>query len=123
MAQEILVVETDPARAAQLAMPLEEAGFAVTRVGSFDEAVALLPTTGALALVTAVRLGAFNGLHLILRARAERPHILGCVTSASPEPSVQSDAASFGAQHLVAPWDDPAAFVQRVSRLLSTEAV
>ena len=123
MSVQILLVDTDADRAAQLVAPLHQAGFVVTRSGGFEEAMTNVRTTPPDVVITNVRLGAYNGLHLIMRARAMRPQIGAIVTSALPDPVLQSDATSFGAEFAVAPWNDPRPLVELVSRLSSAEPV
>ena len=105
----VLVVDTDRAVLALLSHALEALGFAVTAVTGFDQAVERLHGHTFGALVVAHRLGSHNGLHLVLRARHERPDMTVLVTSATPDPILQDEAAAFGAICLVAPWNDPSA--------------
>jgi len=109
---QILVVDADRAALALLVSPLKMAGFAVTMADDFEDAVGLLKGHGFHAVVTAHRLGAHNGLHLVLRARSERPEVIIIVTSPKSDPVLDSEASAFGAQCVVAPWNDPAPLVQ-----------
>jgi len=79
----------------------------VTAVAEFEQAVQLLKDNAYQGLVTAHRLGSHNGLHLVLRARHERPDTIAVLTCAAPDPILQQEAASFGAVCSVAPWNDP----------------
>ena len=102
-----LVVDTDRAILALLSSALESLGFAVTAVPEFDQAVELLKDHAFTGLVVAHRLGAHNGLHLVLRARHDRPAMTVIVTTPADDPILQEEAAAFGAVCLVAPWNDP----------------
>ena len=103
----ILVVDTERANLAQLTASLELNGFAVTAVAEFEQAVRLLNDHSYQGLVTAHRLGSHNGLHLVLRARHQRPDTIAVLTSAAPDPVLQQEAAAFGAVCAIAPWIDP----------------
>ena len=64
------------------------------------------------AVVTAHRLGSHNGLHLVLRARVDRPAVLAVVTSTVRDPHLEAEAGVFGAVCLVAPWQDAARLLE-----------
>ena len=102
----VLVVETDQAILARIAAALESNGFVVTAVAGFEQAIRLLSNNTYQGLVTAHRLDSHNGLHLVLRARHQRPETIAVLTCAVPDPLLQQEAASFGAVCLVAPWND-----------------
>lgn len=123
MSVQILLVDPDPQRATDLSASLQHAGFMVTRSSEFQDAMQLVRSTPPDLVITNVRLGAYNGLHLIMRARAEHPQIAAIAMTASHDPVLEADAASFGAEYTVAPWKDPRPFVELVSRLASAEPV
>lgn len=123
MSVQILLVDTDSQRAAQLSAPLQHAGFLVTRAAAFEDAMKRVRAMPPDLVITTVRLGAYNGLHLIMRARAERPQIAAIAISPVHDPVLEADAASFGAEYAVAPWNDPKPFLDLVGRLASAEPV
>jgi PleD family two-component response regulator len=123
MSVQILVVDTDAHRAAQVSAPLQQAGYVVTRSGGFEDGMTCIRAAPPDVIVTNVRLGAYNGLHLILRARGVQPQIGAILIAALHDPVLASDAASFGAEYAVAPWNDPRPFVELVTRLVSAEPV
>ena len=104
----VLVVDADRANLAIVGAALESQGFAVTAVPEFEQAVRLLKEHHFKGLVTAHRLGSHNGLHLVLRARLERPDTVAVLTCTVADPLLQQEAASFGALCTVAPWENPA---------------
>jgi DNA-binding response OmpR family regulator len=106
MLPEILVVDSDVALVALLLQLLQPSGYAVTVCRRFEDAVVLLKSQEFHAVVTAYHLGAHNGLHVILRARAERPAVLGVVMSPTADPVLSAEASALGAVCLVAPWSD-----------------
>ena len=123
MPQQILCVETDDARAGRIADALERSGFVVLAASGFNEALSCLKTASIAVLITAVRLGPYNGLHLVMRARAQNARVGAILTTPSADPVLQADVAAFGAEYLVAPWDDPAGLVETVSRVMRAEPV
>lgn len=111
----VLIVNPDAAVADRLAEPLEAAGYRVTALTAFDEASARLKKEPFDAVVAAERLGTHNGLHLLIRARAER-RIVAVVTCADPDPVLANDAKELGATCLVAPWLTPAELLAVIAR-------
>jgi CheY-like chemotaxis protein len=71
----VLIVEPDSEQALALRDALVGAGHVVQIAQTFQAAVQALGAGGVGVLVTAVRLGAFNGLHLVIRNKALNPHI------------------------------------------------
>ena len=59
---------------------LSAAGFEVTLVDRFDAARARLMSDPPAVLLTAIKLGEFNGLHLVLAAKTADPRIAAIVT-------------------------------------------
>lgn len=103
MSLEALLVEPDSTDALLLIPLLSVLGFRVTTVGAFQDAKqALRPTLGL--LMTEVRLGEFNGLHLVLRARSVSATIPTIVTSGVDDPVLRAEAESMGATFIVKPF-------------------
>jgi DNA-binding response OmpR family regulator len=84
---------------------LSAAGFRVTAAANFVQAKALLDLQVPALLMTAVRLGAYNGLHLVMRAKAAAPKLAAIVTSTMPDPVLQAEADAMDASFLVKPFD------------------
>jgi DNA-binding response OmpR family regulator len=103
---QILLVNPDRESAASLLPPLTSRGFDVVLAADFDEAAVALKRHAFHAIVAAHRLGLYNGLHLVLRARLDRPAVVAVVTSTIPDPQLDAEAGAFGAVCLVAPWQD-----------------
>jgi CheY-like chemotaxis protein len=106
MLPHILIVDSDGAQLALLLEVLESGGYTVTASRNFEDAVVRLKSGEFHAVVTAHHLAAHNGLHLILRGRAERPTILGVVTCQIADPVLNAEANALGAICVVAPWGD-----------------
>lgn len=123
MPYRILLVETDIALAMRLTAALGQAGFAVVRAEGFEDALTRLRQARFELLITAVRLGPYNGLHLILRARGEQPRLPAVITSSAHDPLVEADAESMGAEYLPSPATDPAALLEVIALLLGAEPI
>jgi DNA-binding response OmpR family regulator len=75
MAYRILLVNPDDAALASAHDALAGAGYRVVGLNSFQEGVRQIADCCPDLLVTALRLRAFNGLHLLLRARTRDPEL------------------------------------------------
>lgn len=102
----ILVVEPDPAELSETVTVLRSAGYRVMGASRFDEAKHMLATDPPRLLLTGVRLGAYNGLHLIVRSRFEHPDMVAILTNHSPDPVLQAEAEREHAIYLLRPWRD-----------------
>jgi DNA-binding NtrC family response regulator len=96
MPLDILIVDEDPAALAALVAALTQAGHSAIGVPSFREGVRALTTTTPALLVCSVRLGPFNGLHLLMRGRAEHPG-LPAILMGPPSAVVAREAHALGA--------------------------
>jgi len=76
-----LVVEPNELDLMAIVSTLTDAGFRVTATDNYLDAKAVLTTQPPpLMLVAEVRLGAYNGLQLALRARTSTPRVMAIVT-------------------------------------------
>lgn len=82
---------------------LSGAGFTVTATDNYHEARNRLAAAPPRVLVTEIRLGAYNGLQLALRAEAAGGRTTVVVTSAFPDPVLQRDADRIGVTFAVKP--------------------
>jgi DNA-binding response OmpR family regulator len=117
----ILIVDEDIDAGTRVANVLSDAGYHVTQAATFKDAARLVSTDPPDLLITEFRLGAFNGLHLMIKSRARRPEIAIIVLTGFPDPVLAAHAAQQGATVLVKPVDasDLLAIVrQRVGPLL-----
>jgi DNA-binding NtrC family response regulator len=101
-----LVVDSDPHDRVNTVNLLESVGYGVMSAGNFDEAKQLLAAHSVDLLVTDLRLGPYNGLHLILRTKSDHPQMAALVTSRFPDPVLQAEAARQGAGFLLRPAAD-----------------
>jgi DNA-binding NtrC family response regulator len=99
--QLIAIVHEDTAVATEWALGLSAAGYRVVTSASFDDGKALLDATDPPALlIVSVRLGAYNGLHLVIRGRLDRPSMAAILTSDMHDPVLAAEAARYGAGYV-----------------------
>ena len=99
----ILIVDDDPSLLEALERSFIEAGEDVVAHDSFEEARRVLQTTRFDALITDVRLGAFNGLQLAVIGRDTYPDIRVIVFSGFDDPVLRTEAEHVGATYMVKP--------------------
>ena len=99
--QLIAIVHEDAAVADAWAVGLSAAGYRVVTSASFEDGKALLEAEDPPALLIAsVRLGAYNGLHLVIRGRLDRPGMAAILTSDTHDPMLAAEAATYGAAYV-----------------------
>jgi two-component system response regulator HydG len=118
MPSTILVVSTDAGLAPTLRL-LVRAGYEASGATTFEDAARLLATNSPDLLIADERLGAYNGLHLVLRGRAERPDMRAIVTTSFKDPFVEAEATRMNARCFVKPLD-PAEWLLPISRTLGS---
>jgi DNA-binding NtrC family response regulator len=107
----VLMVDDDQQYLGFCTIILRDDGHDVTACSEFNEGRRLLADDHFDALIADVRLGAYNGLHLIALAH---PSMIKIVLSAFLDPVIRRDAEQAGARFLVKPVDCPS-----ISELLS----
>jgi DNA-binding response OmpR family regulator len=95
-----LVVEPSVADAVWIALALSQLGFRVMVSETFQDASSRLATRPAL-LVTELRLGEYNGLHLVLRGKSTHPPLAAIVTSRIVDPALYKEAEQLGATYVL----------------------
>jgi DNA-binding NtrC family response regulator len=101
----ILIVEDDRAALGWLSELLGGAGYHVTTAASFEEGKRALAVDAPDLLITDVRLGAYNGLQLIFRARALNPQLRVIVMTGYSDAAIRAEAQRLEAVHLEKPID------------------
>ena len=104
----ILIVEDDRAALGWLEELLGGAGYHVTGAASFEDAKRALAVDAPDLLITDVRLGAYNGLQLIFRARALDPRLPVIVMTGYSDAAIRAEAQRLAAAHLEKPIDSKA---------------
>jgi DNA-binding NtrC family response regulator len=97
-----LVVEPAVGDTLVLVPVLSALGFQVTATESFDEARRSLHSPPRL-LITELRLGEFNGLHLVLRGLSARPDMAAIVTTTVDDPVLRNETEAMGATFIIKP--------------------
>ena len=100
MAARVLIVDDDPGTREGLAELLESAGYETIAADGFEFARWVLNTEPPDLLITDIRLGEYNGLHLIITGLAAVPAI---VISGFTDPVLRSKAEELGATYLTKP--------------------
>jgi DNA-binding response OmpR family regulator len=100
----VLVVDDDPAVLGLIDQWLTVAGYAVVACGSFQTARHHLGDVPPDILLTDVRLGAFNGIQLVILAKEQDPQMDTIVMSAFDDPALRKEAAQCGAEYLTKPF-------------------
>jgi len=99
---------------------LRAAGHHVRGAASFGEATHLLATFAPDLVIADERLHAYNGMHVLLRARWENPHVGAIVVTAEKTCAVEADAKRLNMEYAVRP-DDPQEWIEFVSRWFHTD--
>jgi DNA-binding response OmpR family regulator len=87
-----------------LVMPLlANSGHNVVFAAGFEAAVRRLDRNAPDILITDVRLGGFNGVHLAIRSQSARPHMRTILLDRSHDPVVALDAERHGAVYIGGP--------------------
>ena len=95
-----LVVDTGAART-EAVDALRAGGFDVSTASDFGQALDLVQSERPDALITELRLGAFNGLHLVMRLQGHAPKSVAIVYTAFPDPVLERQALQMGAHFLL----------------------
>lgn len=98
-----LIVDSDIGAVHALGAALRKGGYDTLEATTFEEAKRLWVSERPPILIADVRLGQFNGLQLLLRARADRPDVTAVITSAVPDKVLEADTRRFGGTFVVKP--------------------
>lgn len=92
----VLVANEDAVERCALAALLTGAGYETTAAATFEDARSVLDKGAPDLLIAHLRLGAFNGLHLFLRGRADRPDMAAIITMRPEDAGISMEAMQFG---------------------------
>lgn len=104
MPHTVLIVDADSEALAGTGEMLSDAGYHVLMASSFEEAKQRMTLAPPDLLIADVRLGAYNGLHLVVRGRADHPEMGAIVTHTVPDPVLEAEATAQNAVYLVKPY-------------------
>ena len=82
---------------------LTSLGWRVVAAENFAQAKAVLASQPPAVLITALQLGDYNGLHLVLRAKSSTPQTAALITSTAADPVLLSEAEALGATFVLKP--------------------
>jgi len=115
----VLIADPVPETREAIERTLTGLGHFVTSVSNFHEAKQRVLLAAPDLLVTALKLGAYNGIQLVLRAHADHPGMGAIVMHDVNDPVLEREATSAGAVYLIRPIDEEA-FSLLVDRLLNS---
>jgi two-component system response regulator GlrR len=99
----LLIVDDDVSLLDAMQRALRDSMRTVVACDSFEKARQMLKDQSFDALITDVRLGAFNGLQLAVMAHDMHPEMRLIVFSGFDDPVLRADAEQIGASYLVKP--------------------
>ena len=99
----ILLVDTRAANLRRLSDTLQRAGHRVIEAASFEDAKHALAVHEPDILISALRLAAFNGLHLIHLGRLSNPNLNAIILSTERDASLHDEVHFIGATLLIEP--------------------
>ena len=114
----VVLVHTDPDVLNRAEALLYDAGYAVVSAASFHAARRALDCVEPDLLIADVRLDDFNGLHLAILSRSERPRTSVIITHACPDAVLENEARRCEAGFVVNPLANPE-FLSSVRSALS----
>lgn len=103
MSHKILIVDDTIATLGALAELLTAAGFAVATAADFEEAKRKVENEAPDLLIVDIRLGPYNGLHLVVRERLAHPERPVIMTTGFPDALLEAEARRYGAEFLEKP--------------------
>jgi ActR/RegA family two-component response regulator len=101
--RQALIIDDDDQVRSIVARWLTAVGYTVTAINAFDDALTALTAHIPDVLVIDVRLGAFNGLQLAIRARETRRDVRIAIVSGWDDPTLRVEAIKCGAAYLCKP--------------------
>jgi DNA-binding NtrC family response regulator len=121
MPHDILVVDENAETLTALVTALTQAGRPAIGAPSFRDGVRILTATTPALLVCSLQLGPYNGLHLLVRGRAEHP-ALPVILIGPPSDAVAREARALGAALYLPQPIDTDALLTAVTHLFEAAA-
>jgi DNA-binding NtrC family response regulator len=100
-----LVVDMDPKFVREMGGAIRALGGESLEATTFEAARQLWIAEKPPILIADIRLGPFNGLQLLLRAKADRPDVVAAMTSSVADSVLAADTQRFGGMFFVKPVD------------------
>ena len=111
------IVENHAAASSDVAAALSRAGYVPRTAHTFGDAIAMMTIVEPAALVVNLELGAYNGLHVLLRSAADYPATRVIVVGPAGAP-MEDEARGLGAAAYMARPVGPDALVDAVNSVL-----
>jgi len=102
-AKSVLIVDDDLTMLRLITNWVVAEGHHVVSFGQFGEAKSYLATARPDVIIADVRLGAFNGLQLVIQAKLAHPGITAIVLTGFYDPVLSGEVSKLGASYLVKP--------------------
>jgi two-component system, NtrC family, response regulator AtoC len=99
----VLIVQPDELARQDMTNALAAVGFIVTEASSFEAAKRVLDRAAIDVLLTELRLGKYNGLHLVIRAQSVRADVVAVIISPTADRVLQREADALGATFVLGP--------------------
>ena len=99
----VVIVDDDDSLLRVLTTGLEQAGCDVTAFNRFEDAKKHLSAATPDILITDVRLGGSNGLHLVVMSKLTHPEMVAVVMTGYDDVVLKKDAEAAGAHYVVKP--------------------
>lgn len=103
MKQKILIIDDTEATLGALAELVSAAGFDVVTAADFDAAKRQIELEEPDLLIVDIRLGPYNGLHLVVRERLAHPDRPVIMTTGFPDALLEAEARRYGAEFMEKP--------------------
>lgn len=113
----VLLVDDDPSLLQLISRWLSDGGYRVVACDSFEAAKYQLATDPPRVLLTDLRLGAFNGLQLVILAKERHPDTVAIVMSAFEDETLRDETERRGAHYIRKPFSSDALLKLLTDRL------
>lgn len=110
----VLIVDDEVSTRLGLSELLRMAGYRTYDASTFEEGLEALRDHAPDLLIADIRLGSFNGLHLLILAPN---HVQVIITTGFDDPILEREARKYGAEYVLKPLSPPT-FLQLVRRCL-----
>ena len=101
--RQVVLVDDDESLLRVLRTGLEHAGCDVRSFDRFEDAKRYLTNANPDILITDVRLGGSNGLHLVVMSKLAHPDMIAVVMTGYDDVVLKKDAEAVGARYVVKP--------------------
>jgi len=119
MKETLLIVDPDTGSQRTMADALTAGRYRTLTAGGFGRAIQLMESSRPDLLITVVRLGRFNGVHLVVLGRAKDPRMAALVIDDRQDTVLEREAMNAGATAYLAKPVGPADLLRRVAEALA----